>query len=1163
MVIISAKALDSLSAEKQREFEGLLPLLVKKLILHSCTTIDSIRMPHGEDIWAPGFDGFIHCTEQTTYVAAGNSVWEFGTNKDSLKKVNDDYEKRTSNSQGISKEKTSFYFVTPKIWAFPTTKNEWESEHTDWKQVKIYDASVLCDWINSQPAICAWLIETLFGTEIEFSTLEHAWDQFSHKTSPCLSQSLFLCDRDEEVSDYMSCLHSSSSVIRVKATSYIDATGFVLSATMKDPISKETCIVINNSATYRAIMRLNLQKKTIVLNYPCSHDVEIAGDNKIILCYGKEDVSIRPDVELGLLPKYHFVDAFKAMGISDAEELYYFTHGNLRALIRKIPGTSNERKPDWADREKKDLLAPLLFLRSFNKKADAHRQLVEELAGESYSEIEKEYQNLVRMEDSPIKEVDDYYIIVNYEETWNTLQYSINSSQYERLTDTILSLLDSIGKGETPLGISSDDIGRSVSLQNLFMNYVYFSLDDPTSQELKNTVQTFLAYLWLPNTTRVLLHHLSVLSEAAPDIVAQFLYKDILSENSALHAMFDAQDFYNEYTYALFAIVELMDHEESAVCACRILFNLYQRDNQYKNGNSPEDSLATALCLSNTRVALTLKQKVDIIQSFYKIDPNHGSRLVITILEKNSFVVSSRYGRKNHIEHESITCAEYADAIKKITEPCFQYTITHKEEDLLIRFISKYRFFEPAFLSQMASEFQPEYFDINTLARINYHLRKTKYSIQSYWADKEGHYISAFDSFISKTNDESIPYRWLFYKYYECPDDRLIPYTHDYSEKDKMKINIRKEAFHDIYARDGVDGIEKLFVQMEDISQWGWLIASDTAKDRQQEMAEKALEYGKIQILAGILDHSSIEVFEAIYHKVHEDDRKQLFSCMYRTDIMDLLETEEEKTQLWYGKKMLEYKEDVFANLLKYYPAGLLHYCYESVKDSPTEHVHMVIDIINAIRLANHKGLHPMHMDEYALQEILQTIDQAFYSDEWGKLSTELYIERLIENLNEGAVKYYFYHPMDLIQIVENNHEHLFEVANKYSLPACAYDDQMSLMRFSEVLEKSDQVYLLGSILGRSPKGSDGVFPHESIRDLLEQLNNDQVDSEVYIGYVNSRGARLVRDGSDQKRLGKQFEDQSHLLEITHPHTATMLRYIAHDYMREAQYDRLHSELYP
>ena len=1163
MEIITAKKLDSLSTEKQREFEGLLPLLVKKLILNSCTAIDSIRMPHGEDIWATGFDGLVHCAEQTTYVASGYSVWEFGTNKDSLKKVNEDYDKRTLNSQGITKKETCFYLVSPKIWAFPTTKTEWENEHTDWKQAKIYDASVLCDWINSQPAVCAWLMETVFSEEIEFSTLECAWNRFSHKTSPCLSQLLFLSDRDEEVSHYMDCLRSSSVVIRVKAASYLEATGFVLCAMMQDPIYKETCIVINNPSTYRAIMRLGIKNKTIILNYPCNHDVDMEGENKIILCYGKEDVSIHPDVELSLLSKYHYIDAFKAMGISGAEELYYFTHGNLRALIRRIPGTSNEKKPDWANREKKDLLAPLLFLRSFNKRSDSDKRMVEELAGESYAKIEKEYQNFVRMEDSPIKVIDDYYILVNYEEVWDTLQYGVNCAQYERLTATILSLLDRIDQNGVAAGIGRNGIGRSVSLQNLFLNYVYFSLDDPTSQELKETVERFLTYYYMPNTMRIILSHMNTLAEAAPDIVSQFLHKDILSENSTLHILFNVKDYHNDYTYVLFAIDELTNHTESAVCACRILFNLHQKDYQYKTSNSPEDSLTTALAIPNTYVALTLKQKVDIIESLFKADPDHTSKLVVAILEKNSYVISSRYGRKNHTEQKSITYAEYADAIKKITEPCFQFAIIHKKEDLLIRFISKYRSFDPAFLSQMASKLQPELFVTEVLARINYHLRKTKYNIQIHWADQDSVYIAAFDAFISKTNDESIPYRWLFYKYYECPDERLIPYAHKYHEKDEMKATIRKEAFHDIYARDGIGGVKKLLDQMEDTSQWGWVIASSVEDKWQQEMAEKVLEYGKISILAGILDQSSIEAFKAIYPKVRKNDRKQLLICMYRTDLMDLLETEEEKAQYWHGKMMYKYSADVYANLLKYYPAGLLHYCYDTIKDSPTEHIHMVLDIVNAIRSAYHKDLQPMHMDEYELSEILQTVDQALYTDEWGKLSFALYTEGLIENPNEGANKYCFYHPLDLIQIMENNHDRLFELSNKYYLPACAYDDQASLMRFSEALVKSDHVYLLGSILGRSLKGSDGIFPHESIRDLLEHLNNEKVDSEVYIGYVNSRGARLVGDGSDQKKLSEQYEAQSHLLEITHPHTATVLRYIAQGYMREAQYDHLHAELDP
>ena len=108
MEIMSASKLDSLSTEKSRLFQELLPELVKRLIIDSSKSLSSIRIPSKDDIWAPGFDGIIENDEKNTYVSSGKSVWEFGTNNDSLTKINDDYEKRTINSLGIDKKETKF-----------------------------------------------------------------------------------------------------------------------------------------------------------------------------------------------------------------------------------------------------------------------------------------------------------------------------------------------------------------------------------------------------------------------------------------------------------------------------------------------------------------------------------------------------------------------------------------------------------------------------------------------------------------------------------------------------------------------------------------------------------------------------------------------------------------------------------------------------------------------------------------------------------------------------------------------------------------------------------------------------------------------------------------------------------------------------------------------
>ncbi len=175
MEIIKPNKLAEINNKKKRLFEQLLPELVKRLILASNTSVTNHSFPSMDEIWAPGYDGVAVCTEETKYVSKGMSVWEFGTSDNSLAKINSDYEKRTKNSLGCKKEETAFYLVVPKVWAYGSSITEWENTHTDWATVKVYDAVILCDWINSEPAVCAWLLETIEDTEnVNFLTVSSA-----------------------------------------------------------------------------------------------------------------------------------------------------------------------------------------------------------------------------------------------------------------------------------------------------------------------------------------------------------------------------------------------------------------------------------------------------------------------------------------------------------------------------------------------------------------------------------------------------------------------------------------------------------------------------------------------------------------------------------------------------------------------------------------------------------------------------------------------------------------------------------------------------------------------------------------------------------------------------------------------------------------------------
>ena len=388
MSFITSAILKRFLEQDKRKFEGLFAELVKRLILSSCQSISNIRMPGHDDVWVPGFDGIVDSQEQTSYIAAGKSVWELGTNADSLSKINADFEKRSKNPLGVDKSETTFYLVIPRIWAYDNQGmpiSKWESEHKDgWSNVHVYDASVLCDWINSEPAVCAWLFEQFGeGKKLSFSSVAGAWESFSNRTNPQLTASMFLEGRQDEVSEFKD--KYAQKMCRVKSDTFLDAYGFCLSVLMQDHETANQVIVVNSESAYLDLSRFH-RGKTFLLSFPFSG--QVSDDNSTILCYSKEEPSSSNMIELPVLWKSQFTKALCEMGLSDvqANECYTFTHGNLLALIRRIPGNASKLRPKWADSPDANMLYPIIFLRQFSAASDMEKHVLESITGRNYTD---------------------------------------------------------------------------------------------------------------------------------------------------------------------------------------------------------------------------------------------------------------------------------------------------------------------------------------------------------------------------------------------------------------------------------------------------------------------------------------------------------------------------------------------------------------------------------------------------------------------------------------------------------------------------------------------------------------------------------------------------------------------------------------------------------
>ena len=258
---------------------------------------------------------------------------------------------------------------------------------------------------------------------------------------------------------------------------------------------------------------------------------------------------------------------------------------------------------------------------------------------------------------------------------------------------------------------------------------------------------------------------------------------------------------------------------------------------------------------------------------------------------------------------------------------------------------------------------------------------------------------------------------------------------------------------------------------------------------------------------------------------------------------------------------MFKYDEMAYNRLLQYYPDGLLRYCNDTIMNDPTNHMDMVFEILNALLV--HKEDHQSlgHLENHELIHILTTIDKVYYTEEWGRISKDLFVEGIISKLTEGGSRYFIYHPNDLLAYIDANKRYKYFFSDYFLLPSCVYKEPDKLNAFAKSLIDAGQASLLGIILGLSILGTDGFFPHDTIRDLLEEIDNEKVDTHIIVTYHNKQNAHFVTDGNEFKEQAQKFFDAADRLDISYPHTANILRGIGEDYKRESKHDYLYSEI--
>ena len=304
---------------------------------------------------------------------------------------------------------------------------------------------------------------------------------------------------------------------------------------------------------------------------------------------------------------------------------------------------------------------------------------------------------------------------------------------------------------------------------------------------------------------------------------------------------------------------------------------------------------------------------------------------------------------------------------------------------------------------------------------------------------------------------------------------------------------------------------------------------------------------------------SSIRIFK---EKVNQQIKNKLLPLLNHDEYESLCDNDKE-LELFYSQKSVgihnDCDEEKYNKFLQYNPVGLLDYFYNKVYDDNLYNKGLALLTVLKTKKSTIKHRHYL----WELKEMFQEMEEYRYSEELALL--ELDFIDIFDHLYPNAiVEYWFKNPNKFIEyfklICEDKEKHsfIYHLQFDFRLLKEHFSDEPVFLHFCNTILQEKNTLLtatLGCIIGKSCKGNDGLFPHESARIILEK-NDECINRHFTMGYINSIGARWVGSGKAEFDKAKEFEENAKILAIKYPITSSLLIYLSEFHKNTGNEDR-------
>ncbi len=1240
----------------KRQSEEKLPLLVKKLILASSQPT-RIEFPSGDDIAIGGWDGILEVNEGNRFIPSGISGWEFGTNEGVKGKADEDYQKRVDEPDPFELDKTTFVFVTSRLW---TKRDQWINEKkldNQWKDVKGINAETLADWLEDCPSVHRWFSQVIGKRRPDdIWDIEEAWTAFKNKTSTPLTKDFLLHGREEESESLLNLISSNAQHL-IKSNSKKEAYGFILATLLNNEEANCRCLIIQSQQAWNDMAAS--KQSLILIPYeflPDSVGLATAKGNTVLLAIDDKDTR-KPSIELKRQTRLDREEGLKKLWSNDDKDrdekariLYKDTKGFFDPLLRhNLLKAIDYQTPKWIEETSPDILFAILFASAWYNNNEHDRQAMEVLSGINYSEFEREIISLSKTSDPPIRKVGELWQVIAKIDFWLLIA--------SQLADIYLEKLEAI----VPVVLADENPAYDLPANQRYMASVVRAIPK-YSPFLKQGVADSLALLsvfgdqfcelWSQKSSSLISYWISnvfngnqsikfwfsiqdcltLLAEAAPNAFLSAVECALEGDEPLLLGLFKEEgngSFEGGcYHSSLLWALELISWDKqylARVSQCLACLSTIDPGGKYLN--RPFNSLVDIYLGWINNTSATHDERIQIlINCLIPNYPDISWRLMIALLinhhESTTGICTPKYRDWHKNIERNTTISEFHKYVGKIVDLLLQ-ELEKDVENRIIDLIDEFNSYTPEqtkrIIEKMLTVNVQELSDeqrgeiIKKLRNTLAHHREFS---DAQWAWREDILIQLetvyhhfnFRDFI-KANV------FLFDAYLPSLIKPLNRRESRYQEQEVLFCQIRVSILEKIYREQGIDGIQELISKCSQPRLIGstafqstfsniflpWVIEWLELEDKKGEFATEyclnlvssnyemaknllldnetwsPIKKAKI-LLCMPLNNETLELVEMI----PEDGQKHFWSNRRYFFMKD----ESAKTSSTIASKLLEYDRPLAA-------IEAIAIALDERKDLHNLDNQIVFNIL--MRIVTNPTDSNGRFDNLVIYYITQAIEFLQNSEtisekdicllEWfylRGLKHEAFTPRyLIKNIIEDSN--FFTQLVNWRYKIDSNQENVIEdlsdefIAQRSEI---AYDllnqisalpgqqgnkiDESILKKWvQEVRESFKKVEKLkigdnqiGYYLSKCPTGNDGIWPHESVRAIIEQIKSQEFEQAILCGHYNARGVtvRHPYSGGDQElSLAEKYTSDAQSLELMWPRTACLLRKFSQDYERDSR----------